>query len=140
MSDPIYDRVILDQITVDEFVSLRQAVGWEVPEKEFILIGLNNTLFSVCIHREDKIIGYGRVVGDGGFTIFIQDIMVRPEFQRQGIGTKIMELIMDTIKQNYGKRTYIGLMATKGKEQFYKRFGFIERPNEHFGAGMIQFL
>jgi hypothetical protein len=31
-------------------------------------------------------------------------------------------------------------MATKGREAFYKKFGFIERPNEQFGAGMIQFI
>jgi hypothetical protein len=31
-------------------------------------------------------------------------------------------------------------MAAKGKENFYKKLNFIERPNEHYGAGMIQFI
>ncbi|HEX2957517.1 MAG TPA: GNAT family N-acetyltransferase [Chitinispirillaceae bacterium] len=140
MCNQFCDNIIFDQITADEFISLRKAVGWEVPEKGFVAAGLKNTLFSVCIRRVDTIIGYGRVVGDGGFTIFIQDVMVLPENQRQGVGTKIMEIIMSTIKQTFGRHTYIGLMATKGREPFYKRFGFIERPNERFGAGMIQFL
>jgi len=29
-------------------------------------------------------------------------------------------------------------MATKGKEAFYERFGFVSRPNEKQGAGMQQ--
>jgi ribosomal protein S18 acetylase RimI-like enzyme len=58
--------------------------------KDAIAIGLENTLFSVCIEREGQLIGYGRVIGDKGFTVFIQDVIVKPEFQRQGIGSKIM--------------------------------------------------
>lgn len=34
----------------------------------------------------------------------------------------------------------VNLMAAKGKEPFYKKFGFIERPNDKHGAGMIQYL
>ncbi|WP_253287331.1 hypothetical protein [Clostridium bornimense] len=37
-------------------------------------------------------------------------------------------------------KTTIGLMAAKGKEEFYKKFGFIERPNDHQGPGMIQII
>lgn len=29
-------------------------------------------------------------------------------------------------------------MSAKGKEKFYKRYGFWKRPNEHFGHGMMQ--
>jgi hypothetical protein len=34
----------------------------------------------------------------------------------------------------------ICLMSAKGKEPFYARYGFLERPNAEFGAGMIQFI
>lgn len=36
--------------------------------------------------------------------------------------------------------THICLMAVKGKEEFYKKFGFVERPNENFGCGMHQWI
>lgn len=134
------DIINLRRITVDEFIDLRSSVGWGIPEKDAIAIGLENTLFSVCFERDGQLIGYGRVIGDRGFTVFIQDVIIKPAFQRQGIGSKVMSIIMTYIKENYGRGTYIGLMASKGKEEFYKRFAFIERPNEHFGAGMIQFL
>jgi ribosomal protein S18 acetylase RimI-like enzyme len=132
--------VNLRQITADEFIELRQSAGWGVPEKKAITIGLESTLFSVCIERDGQLLGYGRIIGDRGFTAYIQDVIVKPPFQRQGIGQKIMSIIMEYIKNNYGRGSYIALMASKGREGFYIKYGFIERPNEHFGAGMIQFL
>lgn len=134
------DFVNVRRITVDEFIDLRSSVGWSVPEKEAIAIGMEYTLFSVCIERDGQLIGYGRVIGDKGFTAYIQDVIVKPAFQKQGVGSKLMSIIMNYIKDNYGRGAYIGLMASKGKEEFYKRFAFIERPNEQFGAGMIKFL
>jgi len=37
-------------------------------------------------------------------------------------------------------KVFINLMAAKGRESFYKQFGFVERPNEEFGAGMTQWI
>jgi hypothetical protein len=34
----------------------------------------------------------------------------------------------------------ICLLAAKGKEEFYKKFGFEERPNEKSGSGMSQWV
>jgi predicted GNAT family N-acyltransferase len=52
---------------------------------------------------------------------------------------KIVSDIMKYIKEEYPKGTMVCLMSAKGKENFYKKFGFVERPNENYGAGMIQF-
>jgi ribosomal protein S18 acetylase RimI-like enzyme len=37
-----------------------------------------------------EVVGCGRVVGDGGLHFYLADIIVRPEYQRQGIGTRIV--------------------------------------------------
>jgi len=126
--------------TAEEFIEMRQSVGWGHPEKEVVSIGLKNSLFSVCAEKDKKIIGYGRIIGDGAFTLYIQDIIVKPEYHRIGIGMKIMNEIMEYINDEYTKGTMVCLMSAKGKENFYKKFGFIERPNEEYGAGMIQHI
>lgn len=126
--------------TSEEFIALRRAVGWNYPDAAIISKGLQNTIFSVCAEFENEIVGYGRIIGDAAFTLYIQDIIIKPEFQRKGIGMSIMTEIMDYIKNNYPVGTMVCLMSAKGKEHFYKKFGFIERPNERFGAGMIQFI
>lgn len=49
-----------------------------------------------------------------------------------------MQYINDSIGS--GERILVKLMAAKGKESFYKKFGFVERPNQYYGVGMTQWI
>ena len=70
---------------------------------------------------------------------YIQDVIVLPEYQRQGIGRQMMARVMDYIRTHASHNSIIGLMAAHGKETFYESYGFTRRPNERFGAGMTMF-
>lgn len=124
---------------VDEFNELYDAVGWGSYDYEVSKTALDNTLYSVSVYEEDKIIGYGRLIGDGICFIYIHDIMVKPEYQNKKIGTEIMNKLLlkinDIKKDNKYVRVYLG--ASKGKEKFYERFGFITRSEANLGSGMI---
>lgn len=125
--------------TPEEFNNLTEAVDWGTRENKIIEEALKHTLYSLCVYDENKLIGYGRIIGDKTIFLYIQDIMVIPEYQGKKIGTGIMNKLIEKIneykKVNPEIRTYLG--ATKGKENFYKKFGFISRPNEELGAGMV---
>ena len=125
--------------SADEFNYLTNSVGWVIREKNIIEEALKNTLYSLCVYDNDKLIGYGRIIGDKTIFLYIQDIMVIPEYQSKHIGTGIMNNLLNQINQykkiNPDIRTYLG--ASKGKESFYEKFGFISRPNEELGSGMI---
>ena len=54
---------------------------------------LEGTLFLVSVYEDDELIGLGRIVGDGGVTFVVSDIMVDKKFQRRGIANRIMEMI-----------------------------------------------
>jgi Acetyltransferases len=123
--------------SAEEFLNLRAAVGWRNPEIRAAEKGINNSLFMVCAESMGKIVGCGRIVGDNGYVFYIQDIIVLPEYQGRGIGAKIMDRIMDYLKKHAVEGAVVGLMAAKGKENFYKKYGFIERPTVNRGAGMI---
>lgn len=73
------------------------------------------------------------------FFLHIQDVVVDLEYQGKNIGTNIMKSLLKKIEEykkiNPNIRTYLG--ASKGKEEFYKKFGFVSRPNDELGAGMI---
>lgn len=124
---------------IDEFNYLYDMVGWEAYDDSITKQALDNTYYSVSVYDDDKIIGYGRLIGDTICFMYIHDIMVLPEYQNQKIGTLIMNKLMDKVhelqKINPDIRVYLG--ASKGKEDFYKRFGFIERKDADLGAGMI---
>lgn len=125
--------------SADEFNYLTNSVGWGIREKNIIEEALKNTLYSLCVYDNNKLIGYGRIIGDKTIFLYIQDIMVIPEYQSKHIGTGIMNNLLNQINQykkiNPDIRTYLG--ASKGKESFYEKFGFISRPNEELGSGMI---
>ena len=132
-------KVEENKITVDEFNYLYDAVGWWHYENNITTKALANTLYSVSIYDNDKIIGFGRVIGDGICFLYIHDVMVVPEYQSKKIGTMIMNNLLDKIyeirKENQSLRVYLG--AAKGKEGFYEKFGFVKRVEAGLGSGMI---
>lgn len=125
--------------SANEYNMLTEAVGWGKRKESIIEEALKNTLYSLCVYDNEKLIGYGRIIGDKTIFLYIHSVMVIPEYQGKGIGTGIMNELIKQIdeykKVNPNIRTYIG--ASKGKESFYEKFGFVTRPNEDLGAGMI---
>lgn len=130
-----------DKISVKEFNYLTEKVGWGIRAESIVEEALNNTLYSVSVFDDDKIIGYGRIIGDKTIFLYIQDIMVIPECQGKKIGTMIMNALLVKIteykKINPSIRTYLG--ASKGKERFYEKFGFKTRSEVDLGEGMVLF-
>ena len=125
--------------SVKEYNYLRTLVEWPTYDESLAARGLANSLFSVCVlNSHEEIIGMGRIVGDNAIYLHVQDIIVSPQHQKKGIGSMIMKELMLYVDQVGGKNTNIGLMCSKGREDFYAGFGFVKRPNEKFGAGMIQ--
>lgn len=124
---------------VQEFNFLYDAVGWGSYDENVSKKALENTLYSVSIYDEDKIIGYGRLIGDTICFIYIHDVMVHPNYQSKKIGTMIMNQLLNKIneikKENPDVLVYLG--ASKNKEGFYEKFGFIKRTDAGLGAGMI---
>lgn len=124
---------------INEFNLLYDSVGWGAYDKTISKRALDNTFYSVSVYDDDNIVGYGRLIGDTICFMYIQDIMVKPEFQKKKIGTLIMNKLLEKInelkKENPNIRVYLG--ASKNKEEFYERFGFVKRIDENLGYGMI---
>lgn len=124
---------------IQEFNLLYNAVGWGAYEESIAKRALDNTFYSVSIYDEDKIIGYGRLIGDSICFLYFHDIMVLTEYQSKKVGTMIMNKLLKKInelkKENPNLRVYLG--ASKNKEKFYEKFGFIKRIDANLGYGMI---
>ena len=125
--------------TAEEYNYIRKQVGWTGYKISEINEGFKSTLYCVCAYENNKIVAMARVIGDGIMVFYIQDVIVLPQYQRQGIGSIMMNKIMQYIKANSVNNTIIGLMSASGKEEFYEKYGFIKRPNEKMGCGMTQF-
>ena len=122
--------------TATQWMALRQSVGWATFPHQAAQRSLEHTPFCVCAFRGEELIGMGRVLGDQIITFYVGNIMVRPEYQRLGIGRNIMERIMAYVEESAVPGAIASLLSIKGKEGFYTRFGFERRPDENHGSGM----
>ncbi|MBC3766211.1 GNAT family N-acetyltransferase [Neptunicella marina] len=126
--------------TVEQFASLRDAVGWTNPKESVLQSSVDNSLFWVCIFEQETLVATGRVIGDGAMYFYIQDVIVHPAHQQQGLGKQIMQCIEHYLSQTTVTGCTVGLLAAQGKEKFYKRFAYVERDGNMLGLGMCRFI
>ena len=121
----------------EEYNALRNSAGWVVYDEQSASEGLEGSLYTVSVREDGVLVAFGRVVGDGHITFYIQDVIVVPEKRGNGYARIVMEHIMDYLGGVAAKGAVIGLMSAAGVEELYKKFGFIERPaGKRLGAGM----
>lgn len=132
----------VDYVTPEEYMELRKIVGWVQFPLEEAKACIDNAYMVLCVRDDDKAIGVARLLWDGGYIAFLSDVIVIPEYQGQGIGRKLVEACLQKLKNDLkpGYKVKITLNSAKGKEPFYEKFGFKERPNEDSGAGMDQWI
>ncbi|NHJ02503.1 MAG: N-acetyltransferase [Candidatus Heimdallarchaeota archaeon] len=116
--------------SVRDYLTLRALVGWSTVSGKAVEKSLANSLYSICVYHETQLIGYGRVIGDNGIYFYIQDVIVHPLWQRQGIGRQIMQKIMNYLKIHADPTAFVGLMAAKGFGPFYEPYGFKNRATD----------
>ena len=122
-------EVILKEYAVykeAEILGLYESVGWTnyTDKPEMLRNAYLNSLKIYGAYVDDKLIGIIRVVGDGYSVIFIQDLLVHPEFQRKGVGTLLLKKVLCEYDSVYQKH-----LITEDTEKtilFYKSLGFVD--------------
>ncbi len=131
-------RIVFRTPSVEEYHAIRRHVGWRNPECSSVSErSLSNSLFTVCLEMEETLIGFGRVVGDGGLFFYVQDLIVREEYRGKGYSKLIMNELLEYIRKHANDASFIGLFSAKGVEGLYESHGFVSRPNQKVGAGMF---
>ena len=85
---------------------------------------MKGSLLVVSVYEDNRLIGIGRVIGDGGITFAITDIMVDKGFQRKGIADQIMLRIDKWLDENTDSGCFIMLHATVPADKLYLKHGF----------------
>ncbi len=125
----------------DDYCRLRESVGWLNFSREQTEKALRNCLYSIVAEDDGKVVGMGRMTGDGLYYL-IFDIVVQPDHQNMGIGSAIIDMLIDYVARETpaGGRSSIQLSAEKGKESFYQKRGFKLIPHEFCGSGMRKII
>ena len=107
-----------------EILPLYESVGWvfyckhpDVVEKAYA-----NSLCILAAYEDEKLVGLIRSVGDGHTILFIQDLLVHPDYQCKGIGTALMKALLDRYPHVY--QIELATDNTEKTVAFYRSFGF----------------
>ncbi len=80
----------------------------------------SNSRFKCFVYADSELIGVGRALADGLDCSYIADVAVHPDHQGKGLGTAIIEKLVEL---SAGHKKII-LYANPGTEAFYRGIGF----------------
>lgn len=122
--------IIYNDLMFEEYVEILNSVGWRIPSKRLLEISLKNGM-NVKYVLDNEVIGMARFVSDGGYAGLIMDVVVKPKYQGNGYGKKLLEALLEHIKDQMldGEEMMIQLLSAPGKQNFYSKFGFKVKKN-----------
>lgn len=131
-----------NSLSAGDYCSLRAAVGFSPICPEQAEVGLCGSAYVVGCRDGELAVGAARLLWDGGYTAYLTDVMVLPEYQGLGIGTQLVERCMLFLRMQLrpGWRFKVHLLAGKDRDSFYEKFGFTQRPNEDAGPAMDMWM
>ena len=109
-----------------EILSLYSSVGWTAytDTPEALRKGFENSLLILAAYEGDQLLGIIRVVGDGYTIVWIQDILVFPNQQRKGIGSALIQAVLERF--SHVRQIELATDNTPKTIAFYRSQGFQE--------------
>ena len=111
---------------MEDLLALYSSVGWTNYTKNPAMLeeAVKASLWQLAVYDEKELVAYIRLVGDGHSVLLVQDLLVRPAHQRQGIGKILLKEALATFPNVYQR-----LLVTERSEKnlgFYQSLGFVE--------------
>ncbi|WP_283577427.1 GNAT family N-acetyltransferase [Ligilactobacillus aviarius] len=110
----------------EQILFLYRSVGWTEYTKDSARLfrALKNSLDILTIWNNNELIGLIRAVGDGETILYIQDLLIRPDYQNQGLGSILLQKMGDRY-QNVRQKVLITDNTNK-TNSFYEKNGFVK--------------
>ena len=109
-----------------EILNLYGSVGWTAytDDPASLKAGFGNSLLTLAAYEGDTLLGVIRTVGDGKTIVYIQDILVLPEYQRHGIGTALVQAVLERFREV--RQIMLTTDNTSKTLAFYESLGFVQ--------------
>ena len=123
-------------VSIDDVLHLYQAVGWTnyTNQPQMLSQALSHSLATYLARDGEEVVGLVRLIGDGFSSVFVQDLIVLPTYQRQGIGSHLMKKSLADYKDTY--QVQLATEQTEKNMKFYRSLGF-ETLSSFRCTGMI---
>lgn len=112
--------------TREELLDLYDAVGWSAYTRhpDVLEQALSGSTTVVTARREGRLVGLARALSDGATICYVQDILIRPEEQRHGVGRLLVRRVLD--RHADVRQRVLVTDAEPGQRAFYESLGFTE--------------
>lgn len=110
-----------EKVSAKDLADLRESVGWNRMEDEY----KNPLMTSYChiaAYDGERLVGYIDCVSNGVTDAYIQDLTVSPDCQGRGIGTGLMNRMIEYLRSRH--IYMISVIYEESLRPFYERFGF----------------
>ena len=110
----------------EEILSLYRSVGWTAytDHPDALREGFSHSLLSLAAYEDERLVGLIRTVGDGVTIVLIQDLLVLPEHQRNGIGSRLLQALVERFA--HVRQIQLVTDQTPKTISFYQAQGFVE--------------
>ncbi len=117
--------------SIEQFWPLFLSTGWNdeyALTRQDLSSALCHSWYVLSAYADERLVGFGRAVSDGILHAMIYDLIVAREFQKRGIGSQLLEKLVE--KCLLANIRDIQLFSARGKAGFYEKRGFIARPSD----------
>ena len=122
----------------NDIVELYKNLRWTnyLKDKESLFKGIKSSLYCRGAYDTGKLVGLIRVVGDGSTIIYIQDILVLENYQRLGIGTALIQYVLDKYKSV--RQICLTTDLESKQIEFYGSVGFKKYSDLKYNGFMLK--
>ena len=117
---------------------LFETTGWNQAyraDEDELYAAISSSWYVLSAYANDDLVGFGRIISDGVLYALICDLIVKPSYQGQGIGSTLLNKLIARCRAQQIR--VIWLFSAKGKRSFYRNFGFVERPADAPGMQLL---
>ena len=110
-----------DQIKLEEVLAIYRANEWSSADKpEQLMAALRNSETLVTARKDGTLVGLSNAISDGHLVVYFPHVLVHPDYQGEGIGKKMMKVLMKKYDGFHQK----SLVSDFEAVAFYQRLGF----------------
>jgi N-acetylglutamate synthase-like GNAT family acetyltransferase len=99
--------------------ALYAAVGWPTRPLAVVAGSMAGSTAYVTVRDGDRLVGTGRLLSDGHVLGYINSMVIHPDYQGRGIGSRILEMLTEQ-----ARGLEMLFLYTDSADAFYQRHGF----------------
>lgn len=123
-----------DAFEDEELRQLYAAVGWSAYTADVPALAraVDNSTYVVSARAGNELVGLARVLSDDVSIFYLQDILVRPDFQHRGLGSSLLAACLERF--DHVRQKVLLTDDQPSQHRFYESMGFADTRKLEVGG------